>query len=81
MSSLLPPLTESASIPVTSAYAGGLPIIALLLLLLLVVAKQTSIDVSSAEYRRLSACLDVGVAPLALCVVAISANEISRILS
>jgi len=81
MSSLLPPLTESASSSVTSAYLGGLPIIALLLLLVLLVAKQASVNMSSVRYRRLSACLDVGVLPLALCALAISANEISRILS
>jgi len=81
MSSLLPPLTESASGSVTSAYVAGLPIIALLLLLVLVVAKQTGVNVSSARYRRLSACLDVALLPLALCAVTISANEVSRILS
>ena len=81
MSSLVPPLAaEAVSAPSTSVYAGGLPVAALLLFLMFVVAKQTVVNLSGTRYDRLSRCLDIGVAPLAVAALAISAYEVARIL-
>lgn len=81
MTFLVPPLAmEAVSAPSTSIYVSGFPVAALLLLLILVVAKQTSVNVSTARFRRLSRCLDVGVAPLTIAALVISASEVARVL-
>lgn len=64
--------------------AGGfevLAMLALLTLLVLVFEKAVATNVSRPGFRRLSRCLDVGVAPLGMGSLVVGATLLARVLT